>query len=482
VRWLAGWLGRHRRWCAGWILIVGLVGLAGDTRSGLTLLGVALAPGLGCTVWQGLWPVGYERWCAGPLRRLGWRYRVRRGWKAIAERCGLVDRVRVTVRLGGERRTDYRPVAPRLRRVRTHGHLLELTVRARAGQTVEDLDTAAPRLAATLGAVSYRTRPVSGGGSGCTTVVELVMADALSTPVDAGEPEPRAVVDGVRLGRTQGGGDWWLPLRGRHTLVAGCSGSGKGSVLWGICCGLAPAARADLVRLWGIDLKRGVELEMGSGLFSAHAYSPAEALEVLRTLMGVIDDRGAAMAGTTRLHQPMVGDPLHVLVIDELAALTAYADLAIRREADRLLSEVLSQGRALGVVVVACVQDPRKDVVSMRGLFTQTVALRLRSTEETVMVLGEGMTRIAPAHRISPTFPGTGWVVEDTGAADRVRADYWPDPLIRDLATRYATTVHVDTTPPPDAEPEPGSERRPRSARRPRTTDRGSLRVEEGAA
>jgi S-DNA-T family DNA segregation ATPase FtsK/SpoIIIE len=172
-------------------------------------------------------------------------------------------------------------------------------------------------------------------------------------------------------------------------------------------------------------------------------------------------------------------------VIDELAALTAYADLAIRREADRLLSEVLTQGRALGVVVVACVQDTRKDVVTMRGLFTQTGALRLRSTEETVMVLGEGMTRIAPAHRISPTFPGTGWVVEDTGAADRVRADYWPDPLIRDLATRYATTVRIDPTPPdPDPAPasEPGPVRRPRSARRPRTTDRGSLRVEEGAA
>ena len=123
-----------------------------------------------------------------------------------------------------------------------------------------------------------------------------------------------------------------------------------------------------------------------------------------------------------------------MLVIDELAALTAYADLEVRREAGRMLAEILTQGRALGVVVVACVQDPRKDVVAMRGLFTQTIALRLRSVEETVMVLGDGMSRVAPAHRISPTHPGTGWVVEDTGAADRVRADYWPDALIRDLS------------------------------------------------
>ena len=229
---------------------------------------------------------------------------------------------------------------------------------------------------------------------------------------------------------------------------------------------------------------------MGAGLFSARAYTPDAALDVLRALMRVIDERGAVMAGTTRLHQPTVGDPLHVLVIDELAALTAYADLSIRREAARLLSEILTQGRALGVVVVAFVQDPRMDVVSMRGLFTQTIALRLRSVSETGMVLGDDMTRTAPAHRISPTYPGTAWVVEDTGAADRVRADYWPDPLIRDLSARYATTVHIDTTPPPDADPEPqpsgpqsgpgspGSdrtdrtgarERRPRTARQPRT-------------
>lgn len=197
------------------------------------------------------------------------------------------------------------------------------------------------------------------------------------------------------------------------------------------------------------------------------------------------------MAGTTRLHKPTVGDPLHVLVIDELAALTAYADLSIRREADRLLAEILTQGRALGVVVVACVQDPRKDVVGMRGLFTQTIALRLRSSEETAMVLGDGMTRIAPAHRISPTFPGTAWVVEDTGAADRVRADYWPDPLIRDLSTRYATTVRVDLDPEPEPDHGPvagfGAERSERvRERKPRTSRQSRARADgvaaEGAA
>lgn len=489
ARWQGQWCRRHRRWCAGWLMVASFVMLAGHLASGLWVFGYGLAPALVCTLWHALGPVSYERLCAGPARRIGWRWHCRLRWLQLAESCGLTSRVPVTKVRDGKRVQTHKTIAPRLRKVRARGHLLELTIRARAGQTVEDLDAAAPRLASTLAAVAHRTRPVSGSGSGCTSVVELVMADALTVAATAVEPEPRAVCERVRLGRAQGGGDWWLQLRGRHTLVAGCSGSGKGSVLWGICCGLAPAVRADLVRLWGVDLKRGVELAMGSGLFSTHAYTPTEALAVLRTLMGVIDQRGATMAGTTRLHQPTVGDPLHVLVIDELAALTAYADLSIRREADRLLSEILTQGRALGVVVVACVQDPRKDVVGMRGLFTQTIALRLRSSEETAMVLGDGMTRVAPAHRISPTFPGTGWVVEDTGAADRVRADYWTDTLIRDLSTRYATRVRVDL----DPEPEHGStaavgaerservrERKPRTPRQPRSRADG---VEaEGAA
>jgi S-DNA-T family DNA segregation ATPase FtsK/SpoIIIE len=202
-------------------------------------------------------------------------------------------------------------------------------------------------------------------------------------------------------------------------------------------------------------------------------------MDVLAELLAVIDTRGPAMVGRSRLHQPTAGDPLHVLVIDELAALTAYADPDIRRQATRLLSEVLTQGRALGVVVVAMVQDPRKETVSMRGLFTQTVALRLRSSEETRMVLGDGMAALAPAHRISPAAPGTGYVVGDDGTVDLVRADWWSDDLVRQAADTYPAAVSTPATP----SGEPASEAaevaalvafsdRPRKRRSPRASRR----------
>ena len=285
----------------------------------------------------------------------------------------------------------------------------------------------------------------------------------------------------MRVGRRQDGTDWWLPLLGRHTLVVGCSGSGKGSILWGVCGGLAPAVSADLVRLWGIDLKKGVEIGMGAGLFCATATTAEAALPVLSGLLSVIDVRGRGMAGVTRLHQPRPGDPLHVLVIDELADLIAYSEPEIKKEASRLLSVILTQGRALGVVVVACVQDPRKETVGMRSLFTQTVALRLRTADETRMVLGDGMAAHAPAHRISPAAQGTGWVVEDDGSVDRVRADYWPDPLIRHIAATYPAAApgghrHVDRSSRHQKQGSAG--RAPASPRRDRAARSGQERTE----
>ncbi|WP_271188317.1 FtsK/SpoIIIE domain-containing protein, partial [Maricaulis virginensis] len=206
--------------------------------------------------------------------------------------------------------------------------------------------------------------------------------------------------ESVRLGRRQSGKPIDLQIEQRHTLVVGASGAGKGSFLWGVVGSLAPAIAVDAVRAYGIDLKGGMELTMGAPLFTKIAVKGGQAVEMLREFVGIADERTEAMRGHSRNHKPGLGDPLYLLVIDELASLTAYADNETKKEAERLLKRLLSIGRAVGVVVVAFVQDPRKEVIDMRGLFTQTIALRLRSAMETNMVLGDGMAPFAPAHRI----------------------------------------------------------------------------------
>ena len=61
------------------------------------------------------------------------------------------------------------------------------------------------------------------------------------------------------------------------------------------------------------------------------------------------------------------------------------------------------------------------------------------------MVLGDGTAVLAPAHRLSPAAPGSAWIVEEDGTLDRVRADYWPDQLVRHAAATYPALVVEDT-------------------------------------
>ncbi|MGY4709481.1 hypothetical protein ACXDF8_07990 [Mycolicibacterium sp. CBM1] len=130
------------------------------------------------------------------------------------------------------------------------------------------------------------------------------------------------------------------------------------------------------------------------------------------------------------------------MLIDELGCLTGYVrDARLRKQIENSLSVILSKGRAVGVVVAAFTQDPRKEIVSMRDLFTQTIALRLQSRTEVALVLGDGRADAAPAHWINRHDPGTGYVVDKDGSTLRVRADYWPDPLIRQLSARYGAAA-----------------------------------------
>ncbi|MFI2102811.1 hypothetical protein ACH436_05930 [Isoptericola sp. NPDC019693] len=237
-----------------------------------------------------------------------------------------------------------------------------------------------------------------------------------------------------------------------------------------------------------MDLKGGIEVGIGDDLFRRVCTDEHEAVDAMCDLLAVVDRRQKAIYGQTRDFEPTPGDPVHVLMIDELAVLTAYASKQVQSAASDLLRRILTQGRALGVLVAAFVQDPRKETVPMRGLFTQTIALRLRSASETTMVLGEGTAAFAPAHQISPAHPGTGYVVSDDGSVERVRADFWEDSFIRMVAAtypapdRYVPPVIPSVAAPADDIPEPqdlnaaphteaGVEDASRVAKRPSTAD-----------
>lgn len=379
-------------------------------------------------------PETFEERFATPARLLSWRLWAYISWQRLCKRCGLSASQQVTRRdKEGRQVTSTRWLHPKLLRTDVSQTTLRLTVRVRMGQTVEDLERAVPAIRDAAGAHSARAVVVSPG----TLRIELIKREQLSTVRHAAPPTAVATTR-VTVGRREDGSDWTLPLIGLHTLTVGCSGSGKGSIFWGIAGGLAPATAAGLVHLIGIDLKYGIELSVGSDLFTKIATTEADAVETLAGLEMLMDKRGKEMAGHTREYRPSNASPLVVLLIDELAGLTAYmSDPALRKEAAASLSRILTKSRGLGVVVAAFLQDPRKEVLPMRGLFTQTIALRLRSREEVAMVLGDGMADKAPAHRISPDRPGTGYVIAEDGHATKVRSDFWSDDQIRSTARKY---------------------------------------------
>lgn len=376
------------------------------------------------------------------FRRLWWISRLRLAWKGICRDAKLADSRQI--RRGEKTEEVWR--YPKLRHVRTSRTALRFKIRARRGQTLDELEAAAERIASALDVKTWRAWPDLRHPKR-VLVLELHMRELLRRVRTATLPaEPRVMCDRVRLGITQAGSDWMLKMKGFHTLVVGASGSGKGSILWNIALSLAPAVKAEHVALWGIDLKGGIELAMGRPLFYRSAYTVTEALALLERLADVAERRSKAMAGVVRDFTPTMGDPMHVLVIDELASLTAYGDRQQMREAEKLLGKILTLGRAMGVIVVAFIQDPRKEVINVKGLFTQRVALRLLTADETNGVL-DGQAAQAPAHRIDPSMPGVAWIVEDNGAVDRARADYVPDELIREAARLWPNQFQGEIEP-----------------------------------
>lgn len=468
---------------------VGVVVLAGRVTAhhgplpvvlALAVLAVALA------AWWRLRPESFTRWVVWRLRG-AWRAATvyRYSWQPAIVTAGLH-----LTRDGVEH-------LPRMLSVRTSGRVDLVRVRMLPGQTTLDYADAADRLAQTFGVLECRVRSVPRRPH--DLVLWFLTGDPLVDdvpPVDPGE-----TTDPARLavGRAEDGASYRLKLLGTHLLIVGATGSGKGSVLWSIIAALCPGVRAGLVELWALDPKGGMELAFGGPLFHRFVYGDGgdggsgsgyelDFARVLEDAVSVMRRRQAALRGRTRLHAPTVAEPLVVVVVDEIASLTAYVtDREAKQRIAAALSLLLSQGRAVGVLVVGAVQDPRKDVIALRDLFPTRVALRLVSSDEVDMVLGRGArARGARCDQIRESLPGVGYVVVDSIPEPvRVRFTHITDEDVAALVARYApgASTRTATSPtgalraPPadsrlrvvdhDADPEPEPETKTVSVVRP---------------
>lgn len=437
---LAAWLARRGGRLTVWLA----------RHPALMLTAAVLAGACWVVARVGWWPVGLvagitsitagiaEEYRPGTLRRVAagpalssWRrlWTYRRHWQPALVTAGLA------LSHGGVERL------PRLGRVRSTPAVDVVRVRMLPGQTVEQWSKVAEQLAVVFGVRQVRARAVPGR----VQDVELrcMVGDPLTDPV----PLPAAAGDDVDLtavpvGVREDGGILTLPLLHSHLLVGGATGSGKGSVIWSLLTSVAPAIRGGTVKVWGIDLKGGMELGRGADLFDrpdrlVHG-SAEQAAELLELAVAGMRDRAARLRAKG-IRKLIPGDPeqerllgrreaLLVIVVDELASVLAYVtDPKLRRRLSDALALLLSQGRAVGVCVVGATQDVRKETIGLRDLFPVRVGLRTAEAEAADMLLGRGARdRGALTDRIPYDLPGVGYVLdEDAGVPEPVRGRFW---------------------------------------------------------
>jgi DNA segregation ATPase FtsK/SpoIIIE, S-DNA-T family len=397
--------------------------------------------------WRMLSPVSFARWVATPARNSRRAARYRRRWASVMTISGLAPFY------------QGRVVLPVLGKVRSTRYTDRVQVRLVSGQSAAQVAQKADNLAHGFGAILCRVRTAKSGA----VLLEFVRRDALAQVVPPAPMLARPDLRALDVGRREDGLPWLVRLQGTHVLVAGATGAGKASLLWGLVRAMFPLMEDGLVRVLAADPKL-MELAFGRAIFDrygSYAADPESVVIMLEQAVTDMQGRARMFAGHQRDHTATREHPFTVVLVDEVAFLTAYQpDRKLRERALAALATLTTQGRAVGYCVVAALQDPRKDVLTIRNLFPDRIAMRLDEPEQVDMVLGDGARDRGAACELISNDPATGAGVafvrtETDPDPVRVRAGWISDHDILTLADRCLPE------PEPEPEPEPLDDTRP---------------------
>jgi S-DNA-T family DNA segregation ATPase FtsK/SpoIIIE len=418
-------------------LVAGIVAMVWLNGGWPAVVGLAASVVVTLAVWWWRFPASFRLFVAAPVRNR-WRWWFyRRRWQPVLTIARLVPTYRGRV------------LVPVLGDVEASRFADRVTVTLVSGQAPEDFADRADNLAHGFRVHLCRVRTGLPG----TVVLELVRRDALADPIPAlpigSQPDLRA----LPVGRCEDGSPWLLKLHGTHLLVAGATGAGKGSILWSAVRAMLPLLAAGLVRVYACDPKL-MELAFGRALFERYgryAADPEHIAGLLEDAVADMQDRARQFAGKQRDHTPAPEHPFTVVLVDEVAFLTAYqADRKLKDRTLAALATLTTQGRAVGFCVVAALQDPRKEVMNIRNLFPDKIALRLDEPAQVDMVLGDGArdrgARCEEISSVPAVGAGVGFVrLEAAPDPVRMRAAYVSDDDIRAMTATYTAALAAIT-------------------------------------
>ena len=211
---------------------------------------------------------------------------------------------------------------------------------------------------------------------------------------------------------------------------------------------VAAAALDPSVQLTLLDGKH-VELIAWSDVADEFVGADQEAaVAALEDLRDIMDDRYALLAHHRR--RKMASDDLeglHVLVIDELAFYLRGGKKVLRDQFGELLRDLVSRGRAAGIIVIATTQKPSHEIVPtwIRDLFSFRLAMRCTSSDSSDTILGQGWASQGySAATIDPSMRGAGYLLAEGGVPTLVMTPYLNDEEIAGIADRAYELRYAD--------------------------------------
>lgn len=255
-------------------------------------------------------------------------------------------------------------------------------------------------------------------------------ADAVPWP----GPSVTSITQPVNLGPFEDAEPCQVSFLRRHAIIGGATGSGKSGGLNELLASLA--ACRDVV-IWGIDLKRGMELRPWAPCLDRLATTPREAAALLADATAVLFARAQWLADHgKREWAPSPAMPALVIIIDE------YAELA--EDAPDAMSDtdtIARLGRAPAVTLVAATQRPTQKVMGQGAVRSQMnirISFRVEEQRDVDLILGQGKLKAGwHAHKLNA--PGKFLVSTPEHAIPRrARAYLVTDHDVTATVTRYA--------------------------------------------
>ncbi|WP_344151693.1 FtsK/SpoIIIE domain-containing protein [Kribbella yunnanensis] len=263
-------------------------------------------------------------------------------------------------------------------------------VKMRRGQHYADAVSAVPALESALGSRVGSVRVEQVADDAAEFLLRLVETDPHAAPIPW---EPRtatakaSITDPVTVGIFEDGAPVTVSFLRRHVLIGGATDSGKSGLLNVI---LARIAECGDTAVWGIDLKKGMELAPWSNVLQRLATDNESAEALLQAGVDELEKRAEFLTMRGRREwYPKFDEPQLFIMIDE------YAELS--RKGQKLADSIARRGRAVAVCLLIATQRPTQKAMgegsALRGQMNVRFCLRVNEAPDVDLILGAGKLR-----------------------------------------------------------------------------------------